>query len=191
DRVELLTVDVPAQLVGAGIPLEAIGVEVALARRTRTLGAVADALGLIARAALLHTAMQHAPRLVDAVDVLQDVELADGRPVPVIAPIRAAERPERRPVAERLPARDVGERDPRLDRQHAARRRLEVLALGRDAGRRPVARTVPARRDGQVAAAVELEVVRVGGVLLDLPGAPVVRATRITVTGVDDPVVGR
>src|SRR5690606_27986297 len=82
-RVVVHAVDVPAQFVARVVPLEPVSVEVARARRAEARAGGADAVGLVARAALLDAAVQHAPHLVEPVDVLHDVELADPRPVPV------------------------------------------------------------------------------------------------------------
>ncbi len=104
DGVELLAVDIPVQrfrgAVGA-VELQRVGVESGLAGGVRAVAGVPLALRLVARPAGVDAAVQHAPDLVDAVDVLHDVELADAGPVPVVAAVVGAQRPERRPVAQR------------------------------------------------------------------------------------------
>ncbi len=163
DAVELLSVHVPAQLVGADatVPLEAVGVHGRLAARAGAGPVGADAGRLVAGPAGVHAAVQDAPHRVDPVDVLHDVELAGAGPVPVVAPVRRAQRPEGRPVAERLVAGDVGHLDAGLDAQHAPGLRLEVGSAGLDARGGPLARAALDRGDAQVARAVEAEV---GGV---------------------------
>lgn len=193
DAVELLAVHVPAQLVGAdaAVPFEAVGVHRRLAGRPRAGAVGADPVGLVARPARVGAAVQDAPDRVEPVDVLHDVELADRRPVLVVPPVRGSQGPERRPVAEGLVAGDVGHLDASLDAQDAAVGGLEVGALGLDPGRRPLPRGGLDRGDPQVAAAVQAEVGGVGGVPLDLAGAPVAGAARVAVAGIDDPVRGR
>jgi hypothetical protein len=193
DAVELLVVDVPAELVGrdAAVPLEPVGVERRLARRPGAGPVRAQPGELVARTARGHAAVQHAPHRVDAVDVLHDVELTDRRPVLVVPAVRRAQGPERRPVAERRGPGHVGHPDAGLDPQRPAGRRLEVAAAGLDPGRGPAARGGAERRDAQVAVAVPAHVGRVGRVGLDLAGAPVRRATRVAGARVEDPVVAR
>ena len=132
--------------------------------------------------------MQRAPRGVQSVDVLNEVQLADAGPVLEVAPERAAERPERRPVPIGRRPGHVRQLDARLDPQDATVGRLEVRAPGLNPPRRPVARAVALRGDAQVAAAVEADVGRVVSGLLDLAGAPVGRSARVAVAQVELPV---
>src|SRR5690606_1470933 len=108
----------------------------------------------------------------------------------VVPPVRRAERPERRPVAEGGVTGDVRHLDAAFDAQDAAGCGFEVGAPGLDAGGGPLARGALERRDAQVSGAVEAEVGGVVGVALDLTGAPVGGTAGVAVAGVDDPVVG-
>ena len=98
-----VAVDVPAQLLGAGVgPVhdDRVGVVSGLAAAAGQQVA-ADAVGLVARAAGVHSAVEGVRDLAEGVDVLHDVEFADAGPVGgAHAAGGGAHRPERGPVAE-------------------------------------------------------------------------------------------
>src|ERR1700729_2539096 len=78
-----VAVDVPAQLFGAGVgPVhdDRVGVVSGLAAAAGQQVA-ADAVGLVARAAGVHSAVEGVRDLAEGVDVLHDVEFADAGPV--------------------------------------------------------------------------------------------------------------
>ncbi len=191
-RLVVDAVDVEADRLGAGraVPLHGVGVEAGLAGGVGAGGRIAQARRLVAGAAGGRPAVHGGPGLVDAVDVLHDVELADARPVLVVAAVGRAQHPEGGPVAGGRGAGDVGHLDARLDAQLAAGRGLEVGAVGLDAARGPVAGRVAQRRDLQVAASVEGDVAGAAGHPLDLAGAPVGGAAGVGGPGVVEPVGG-
>ncbi len=171
--MELDPVQVEAHLLGAGaaVPLHAVGVEAALAGAGRAGLLPADAVLLVAGAARAGATVHRGPLVVDALDVLHDVDLADARPVPPVAAVLVAEHPERGPVALGRGAGDVRHLDPGLDLQLAAHGRLEVLPVGLDTARGPVPGGVPDGGDLQVPGAVQRHVGGAGGHRLDLAGA--------------------
>ncbi len=73
--------------------------------------------------------MHRGPDRVEALGVLHDVDLADGGPVPVVAPVGRAQHPERRPVALGRGARDVRDLDAGLHAQGAAGRGWKSVRL--------------------------------------------------------------
>src|SRR5205807_621826 len=150
----------------------------------------ADPAGLVAGAAGAGAAVQGGPLVVETLDVLHDVDLADAGPVPVVAPVRRAEHPEGRPVSLGSRTRDVGHLQPGLDPQFAARRGLEVGAVGLDPAGGPLPGGVADRGDPQVAGAVEGDVRRARGHRLDLAGAEPGRAAGVAVAGGVAPVGG-
>ena len=149
------------RLVGRVGPVQdhRVGVVAGLAARAPHESA-ADAVGLVARAAGIDTAV-HGPRqLRQRVDVLHDVDLAVLRPLP------GPEHPERRPVAE--PARGLLDRGG--DLQLAARGRAHVSAGRLHAAGGPGAAAAEGG-DVEVAVAVEVHVAGRVGHRLDLAGA--------------------
>src|SRR5581483_10335633 len=93
DLVELHAVEVEADDLRAhtAVPLQAVGVEAGLAGGTGAGALAADPGELVARAARGDTAVHRRPVVVDPLDVLHDVQLADAGPVPVVAAERCAE----------------------------------------------------------------------------------------------------
>src|SRR5207248_3346854 len=128
DGVEVDAVEEPLERlrIAALVPFQGVGVEPALAARRGADPLTADAGLLVADTARAGAAVHRRPLVVDALDVLHDVELTDARPVPPVAPVRRTEHPERRPVPGRGRSGHVGHLDARLHAQLAARRWLEV-----------------------------------------------------------------
>src|SRR5262249_48835887 len=96
DLVELHPVEVEADglRLDAAVPLQAVGVEASLAGGTGARPLAADAAELVTRAAGGDPAVHGRPLVVQALDVLHDVQLTDAGPVPVVAPVGGAEHPE-------------------------------------------------------------------------------------------------
>ena len=112
--------------------------------------------------------------------------LADGRPIRVDAPGRAAEEPEGGPDALLRLGGGAAQLHPRLDEDLAALGAGEVVVrVGLDAGGGPVAVGLLARHD--VEPVGEEDVLKVQGVVLHLAGAPLVRAARVGGADVDGP----
>ncbi len=166
------TVHVPADLLrrDALVEFHAIGV---ISTHTAITGvrSTAEAGIFITRTAWRHAAVQRSVYVGLRVDIFQNIDLTDPRPVGVDAAERRAQRPEGRPVSLRSSAGNIWLLDRSFNRHRAARRRLEICPLGLDAPRCPVAGTIPQGGDCQVAAGL----VDVGGAVghvLDLTGSP-------------------
>src|SRR5262249_10351513 len=136
--------------------------------------AAADPGELVARAAGRDSTVEGTELGAESVDVLHDVDLADGGPVGGAAGAgRRTDRPDSGPVPGRPAASDVGLLQRRLEAKLAAGRCGEVGALGLDPAAGPVAGAVPDRLDEQVPLAVPEHVGGAVGHGFDLTGTPV------------------
>lgn len=116
----------------------------------------ADAVGLVARAARVHVAVDGAVARQLPVDRLHDVDLAAPRPRHAVAH-RVPQQPERRPDALLVVDAVVAEAEARLCHGPRAGRRRERVR-GLDARRCPLPAAVLARHDLHGGSAAELQV---------------------------------
>lgn len=155
---------------------------------------IGDPRILIARPARrIRPAVYRLPRCRRAVDVLQDVNLANHRPVPVVASVRRTQHPKCRPDAKLLAGGEVTELDPGLDSDRLAGRTDDISSCDSlNSGGCPGARDwILDWCDLECSRSGDDDVVGGGGVGLDFAGAPVSWTPGVGCAQVKGPFGGR